>query len=112
MMLDRIFWRAAVAALCLAAAAPASAQDWVKLQNRVCVRAASLPVGLRTPVEMEQTLRMFPEMLGTYRGTTTSYGGLVVRVLYVAPGGGEELNQVFFTDLAACEAVSNALRSK
>ncbi len=65
MMLDRIFWRAAVAALCLAAAAPASAQDWVKLQNRVCVRAASLPVGLRTPVEMEQTLRMFPEMLGT-----------------------------------------------
>ena len=43
MILDRIFWPAAVAALCLAAAAPASAQDWVSLnyQDRVCVRAAS-----------------------------------------------------------------------
>jgi hypothetical protein len=55
---------------------------------------------------------MFPEILGTYRGTTTSHGGLVVRVIYVPPGGGEELNQVFFTDRAACEAVSNALRLK
>ena len=87
----------------LALSPPAHARDWTLLNHatRSCDDATLVPVGNRSPYEMEMTLRRF----GTYVGTKVvrdSAGGVAAADVTGIVDDGGPTHMIYFADADVC----------